>query len=310
MVDDEAWADWSEQIAQAKSFPDLRRRLLSRAEQLGMQLLRLKREHREQSPHGRPRRLDEWRLLGIEVRASAMESAGASKFRDDQKLVLVREADPPQRQRFTVAHEIGHFFLKQSELASGRVSHSQEETLCDEFASKLLLPPRELAAALRAIGEHPSGSDILALCKHFGVGLQPMLIALNEHLGDDAPVFLAASYRGHKLRPDVMDFRVDASAHPKALYVANDQRLSSIGLAEVAHWAKKNLTAARGSGATSSLKLKLWDRERRQSGVMTGSGHWDALRLSGGNVLLVSVVPTDVSLVWAAIRKSSSRSEE
>lgn len=309
MVDDETWAAWSEQIAEARTLPDLRRRLLLRAEQIGEQLLKQRREVREQAPSARQKRLDEWRLLGIEVKASSMASVGASTFRQGQKLVLVRETDPPPRQRFTVAHEIGHFLLSRSEFASALVSHAQEEALCDAFASKLLVPPKELASELQALDPRPSINDVLTLCKRFRVSLQPMLIALGDHLRDGDPVFLAASYRGHKLRPDVMDFRVDASAHPKSMYVANDQRLSSFGLAEVAQWAKSETMAATSHGTTSSLKIKLWNRERRQSGIMAGNGQWEASRLSGSNVLLISVVPCDVTATWSSARKSGVRSE-
>ena len=305
MVDEETWTGWRDQIAQSKTLTELRRKLLARAEQLGTLLIGLKQERAERSPNARLRRLDEWKLLGVDAKVAAMESSGASRFGQSQRLVLVREDDPPQRQRFTVAHEIGHYFLSRSELASSRVTHSQEEALCDEFASKLLLPPAELAAELKSFGANPSITDILSLCKGFGVGLQPMLIALRGQLNERAPIFVAASYRGHRLRPDVLDFRVDASAHPRSLYVAKDQRLSSLGLAAVTEWASTQKSSGRGQGTAPSLRLKLWDRERHQSGTATGPADWEATRLRNGSVLLVRVAPHDLSLTWTSVRVES-----
>ena len=71
--------------------------------------------------------------------------------------LLVRRADPPNRKRFTFAHELGHWVL--SNVKDGKVCfdnisrevhsihHSRrtpEETWCNDFASKLLMPKIEI----------------------------------------------------------------------------------------------------------------------------------------------------------------------
>ena len=71
--------------------------------------------------------------------------------------LLVRRADPPNRKRFTLAHELGHWVL--SNLNDGKVCfdnfpkearsihrsrRTPEETWCNDFAGKLLMPKIEV----------------------------------------------------------------------------------------------------------------------------------------------------------------------
>jgi hypothetical protein len=291
-------------VAGSKTLSELRRRLLFHAERLGAELIDRKRMQTERSPQRRRRRLDEWKLLGVDVETSDMPSSGASRFDELQRLVLVRAADPPQRQRFTVAHEIGHFFLSAAPTDKVQVTHALEEALCDEFASRLLLPPTELGKAIQQIGSDVSIEDLLSLCRHFEVGIQPMLIALRDVLKAGHPIFLAASYRGHPLRSDVKDYRIDVVAHPPVLYVAKDQRLSSIGLCSVTEWAEGVASAKRGEGRSPALRIKLWDRDRHRSGLATGGAEWQATRLANTGVLLVRITLVDLKIKWAPGRRT------
>jgi hypothetical protein len=58
--------------------------------------------------------------------------------------ILVRAIDPAVRQRFTIAHELGHFVLRKrlgEEVARfEQANHALVEHWCDEFASALLMP--------------------------------------------------------------------------------------------------------------------------------------------------------------------------
>ena len=80
--------------------------------------------------------------------------------------LLVRKADPPNRKRFTLAHELGHWVLSNMEdgvlyfnntsKESRSIHHSRqtpEETWCNDFASKLLMPKIEVHKYLGDIGE-------------------------------------------------------------------------------------------------------------------------------------------------------------
>lgn len=88
----------------------------------------------------------------------------------DHPVILVSKALPGDRQRFTLAHELGHRLL------AGRLSDSlNEEKCCHRFAGALLLP----AAAIRSrLGQHRADIELreLYLLKHeFGLSMQACL---------------------------------------------------------------------------------------------------------------------------------------
>ena len=80
--------------------------------------------------------------------------------------LLLRRSDPPNRKRFTFAHELGHWVLSNtrdgkihfdSQVMFARSTHgarrTPEEIWCNEFASKLLLPTAEVCEFLRGPAE-------------------------------------------------------------------------------------------------------------------------------------------------------------
>lgn len=108
--------------------------------------------------------------LGITVRAFKFYDPALSGMlirRPDLKEILVRSGDPPARQGFTVAHELGHFFLHQNieEFVDGEAnlyrqdfSGDRDETASDNrrreiqanmFAASLLMPEEQVRAAWR-----------------------------------------------------------------------------------------------------------------------------------------------------------------
>src|SRR6266571_3019866 len=83
----------------------------------------------------------QWARLGITVQAKSMMSAGAGIDLGSTCVVYVRESDAAVRQRFTVAHEIGHFLLRGVHVRQQiSLERRYEERLCDEFASAVLIP--------------------------------------------------------------------------------------------------------------------------------------------------------------------------
>ena len=70
--------------------------------------------------------------------------------------IIAREKDPLARQRFTIAHELGHWVLQRkvglSELPDGAESSGAVEDWCEQFASNLLLPREWLLKDLRRDG--------------------------------------------------------------------------------------------------------------------------------------------------------------
>ena len=116
--------------------------------------------------------------------------------------ILVNSKHHPNRQRFTIAHELGHLLLhgyrtphadKQFRLRDARSSEGSvlEEIQANQFAAELLMPR---ATILRAIQRHgfqhaPANEEIeeqqfealvSKLAKDFGVSRQAMTIRLSS----------------------------------------------------------------------------------------------------------------------------------
>lgn len=96
--------------------------------------------------------------------------------------IAVNGNDHPLRQRFTVAHEIGHFILHRSVLESGdlvddamyrsRLS-SKEETAANRLAADILMPQQLIRSLLDA-----GVRDVESLAKRLQVSLPAMKIRL------------------------------------------------------------------------------------------------------------------------------------
>ena len=79
--------------------------------------------------------------------------------RGGQSIIVVNASHLESRQRFTIAHEIGHIMIKQALANSERrlferdlnrfSNKPREEHLCDLFAAELLLPPELLKVSIR-----------------------------------------------------------------------------------------------------------------------------------------------------------------
>lgn len=104
----------------------------------------------------------------------------------------------PNRQRFTIAHEIGHLILHQGEtyvdkgyrfnfrgLESGSGTKN-EEIEANRFAAALLMPTRLLKAIFQEHAFDLTGNDddLRALAEKFGVSTQAMAIRLSRVLPD------------------------------------------------------------------------------------------------------------------------------
>lgn len=94
-------------------------------------------------------------LLGIEVRYSPLDCDGWCLQLSDRSLIRINNNIPRARQRFTLAHEIGHLIygiaaiVGESVLEISKVS--AEERKIDKFAAELLLPTSKVLAEIREI---------------------------------------------------------------------------------------------------------------------------------------------------------------
>lgn len=85
--------------------------------------------------------------LGIPVKAEQLECDGLSRM--DQNglcFIMYKPSVPVTRQRFTVAHEIGHIVLEHLHLGSDTSQSlgSTQEKEADAFAGELLIPSSDL----------------------------------------------------------------------------------------------------------------------------------------------------------------------
>lgn len=133
---------------------------------------------------------------GVDVRELPMEDSvsGVLVLRDGQAAIGVNEMHHPNRQRFSIAHELGHYFLHKdsSNLFIDaapiyfRDDHSSDGTEIREiqanaFAAELLMPEHILRAQLK--NRPLDAFDELALRQlavRFGVSVQALTIRLTK----------------------------------------------------------------------------------------------------------------------------------
>lgn len=91
---------------------------------------------------------------------------GVTFFIRETPVILYDEKKPPQRARFTIAHEVGHIIL--GHVGPGEITtanrepqpgDAQEETAANQFAARLLAP----ACVLWGLGVH-TPEEIMNLC--------------------------------------------------------------------------------------------------------------------------------------------------
>ncbi len=103
------------------------------------------------------------RATGLTVIVGAFDHAGLLR---DGTVIEVPSRDPPHRQRFTVAHELGHAVLRHE------VPEDRIEVEANAFAAELLLPRPALTEAVSA------GLGFRAIAEHFAASRQATLYAL------------------------------------------------------------------------------------------------------------------------------------
>lgn len=137
------------------------------------------------------------RSLGAQVvyRPFEGEVSGMVYRTRDEKLIGVNSSHPPNRQRFTVAHEIGHLVLHRGtkvfvDTFEGRINwrdgaSAREESEANAFAAELLMPAalvtKEVEHALQDESLSPAGL-ITSMARAFRVSKESMRYRL-ENLG-------------------------------------------------------------------------------------------------------------------------------
>lgn len=144
-------------------------------------------------------------FLKAEIHQQTFEDmvSGVLLIQGDERHLMVNKAHHPNRQRFTIAHELGHLVLhhnsgdrlfidthlrayqRRGSAASGvyeepgSTTTPAEEKEANQFASALLMP-RELLLSKTVDREFWDELDIAALAGEFGVSEQAMTIRLRQ----------------------------------------------------------------------------------------------------------------------------------
>lgn len=121
--------------------------------------------------------------LGLQVKRSALDQGVVGRLLWKEREILVNSAQSRRRQRFTIAHEIGHYALHSSvETSFCQVrAMGQEEREANYFAARLLMPADLLRDEVRRLLpiQNP-GETVNQLADQFDVSNGAMKICLQE----------------------------------------------------------------------------------------------------------------------------------
>jgi len=122
---------------------------------------------------------------GIEIKEIKMPSeySKVAGFYDKQKrTIYIEESDTPQRKLFSIAHELGHYFLDHKNytvlfrIPKEDMEYPKEESAANSFAAHLLMPEFMLEDYLKKY--NLSRSDYKIMAKIFGVPISSMKLTL------------------------------------------------------------------------------------------------------------------------------------
>jgi Zn-dependent peptidase ImmA (M78 family) len=109
--------------------------------------------------------------------------------------IVIQEKDAETRKRFTIGHEIGHYYLRH-QFESGEHVHvdkgnyisqrgpqaatgvDPKEIEANQFAACLLMPSKMVQERVAALGAPLLDDEVIQLAKDFGVSEQAMTIRL------------------------------------------------------------------------------------------------------------------------------------
>ncbi len=110
---------------------------------------------------------------GIKIsRAPSKDFSGLLIRKDGHALIGVNSDEPDARQRFTIAHELGHFFLHPRKDAfvdyrdnknKKEVMRTPQEKQANVFAASLLMPRKYLEKDFKKLTENGFGEDELKM---------------------------------------------------------------------------------------------------------------------------------------------------
>lgn len=133
--------------------------------------------------------------LDIEVRYEPFEGdLSGLLYRDGEQVIIgVNSMQPPNRQRFTIAHELGHYLLHEGNSSmfidkSYRINFrdtkssffNREEMEANAFAAALLMPEKLIKRALKEGIDMEDCEEVNWLARQFKVSEQALNIRLSN----------------------------------------------------------------------------------------------------------------------------------
>ena len=118
------------------------------------------------------------KVIALALDKSVFGSKANASLGDDEEVaaILVNQQHTGERQRFTLAHELGHLMLSFRQPLSAR----DAEKAMDRFAGAFLVPESALRAATGDHRKDISLGELVELKKRFLVSLQTLVVRLKQ----------------------------------------------------------------------------------------------------------------------------------
>ena len=131
-------------------------------------------------------------------------------FDPERNVIFLSKKSSPERQRFTMAHEVTHFLiLADDELLSDLHDAYQSdeleeniEVLCNIGASAILVPEGQLELLLKRYGQ--SARAVAKIAQNFGVSKPAACVVLAEQMLEPAIVAVLRAKGKHATRRDTL----------------------------------------------------------------------------------------------------------
>lgn len=165
-----------------------------------------------------------------EIDTASFEAALVMDEHKASGSILLARGRWPERRRFSIGHELGHFLIPTHRPCPGeplscslddlrltdiktRDLHKRIEAEANRFAAALLMPPKRLRKAITSL--EPNLREIVALAKDFGVSKEAMARSyVGAHRASIAVVILHYGRIDRIYRPDTFPWIAPAIGEP------------------------------------------------------------------------------------------------
>ena len=274
-------ADWKraqERVKLCKSASELKGVLRSEASVMATKIEELEMHANRRLPHK-----SFWKKLDVKLIERESSHSGGHLETDSARIIFIRASENGFRKRFTAAHEAAHLFLDHFIARHpNALSRVEEESVCDEFASSLLIPSRKLDGLLDEY-DQLTLEVIHSISRAFRVNLLPAVIAISQTDRFSQDISFLAKRVGHPSRPNEIDYRIKCAPHRSIFFLPTNKRIKSLGLGDVCEALSDASPGTIRRGEAEDVCIPLWCR-RRGSGTASGLLTWQAQLLGSGEI--------------------------